>query len=202
MHRKLILSTFTGGTFDLANPTAKQVDIRDIAHSLSLLCRFNGHCKRFYSVAEHSMNVADLLPNELKLWGLLHDAHEAYIGDVSRPLKKLMWFGLEKAPGEFRKFDSFEGLDQHVFAPIAERYGLETPMPAAVKHADDIMLATEARGLLAGFDGKVVPGWDALPDPLSPVVGGKMLYGEGPSEYMELQFLDLFQELIRGAQGV
>ena len=82
--------TQTGKRFDLFEPDADMIDPRDIAHSLAHLCRFNGHTREFYSVAQHSCLVADLVPTEHKLAALLHDATEAYIGDMVRPLKQWM----------------------------------------------------------------------------------------------------------------
>jgi len=82
--------TYTGKHVDLAAPNPVMIDPRDISHALSHQCRFNGHCREFYSVAQHSVLVAYLLPPELKLAGLLHDAPEAFLGDVVQPLKALM----------------------------------------------------------------------------------------------------------------
>jgi len=84
--------TVSNKKVDFLNPDPELIDIHDIAHSLSFQCRFTGHMKTFYSVAEHSMLVADLCPKESKLHGLLHDATEAYLGDVSHNLKKLLPF--------------------------------------------------------------------------------------------------------------
>lgn len=85
-----IINTFSGIEFDLLNPNPNDIDIEDIAHELSMLCRFNGHCKEFYSVAEHSVYVSYEIDEEFALIGLLHDAAEAYLGDVPTPLKKLL----------------------------------------------------------------------------------------------------------------
>src|SRR5690606_2723306 len=82
--------TRSGRKFDLANPTADMVDTADLAHSLSMQCRFNGHTSSFYSVAQHCLLVAELVPEEHKLAALLHDATEAYVGDLVRPLKESM----------------------------------------------------------------------------------------------------------------
>lgn len=70
--------TYTGRQFWPLDPRAEDIDIRDVAHHLSLICRFNGAGRAFYSLAQHSCLVADTLDAPLKLWGLLHDAAEAY----------------------------------------------------------------------------------------------------------------------------
>ncbi|MBR9652087.1 hypothetical protein [Thalassovita aquimarina] len=82
------IQTISGRKFPVGEPDPEQIDIEDIAHALSLLVRFNGHCTRFYSVAEHSVHVSHEVAPELALIGLLHDAAEAYLGDVPSPLKK------------------------------------------------------------------------------------------------------------------
>lgn len=83
------ISTYTGKQFDWRNP---EFDMEDIVHSLSNLCRFNGHCLRFYSVAEHSVLVSYLCEHAGgdPMEALLHDACEAYVGDVPSPLRQFM----------------------------------------------------------------------------------------------------------------
>ncbi|HQP24038.1 MAG TPA: hypothetical protein PLP16_02645, partial [Smithellaceae bacterium] len=83
------IHTFSGIAFDLLDPKPEMILVEDIVHSLSLINRFNGAAKFPYSVAQHSLYVAGLLPPELKLQGLLHDAPEAYVGDMVSPLKKI-----------------------------------------------------------------------------------------------------------------
>lgn len=86
--------TFTGKLVDVEHPTPDAVDIQDIAHALSMTCRYGGHCREFYSVAEHSVHVMILgephVSNKLRLSLLLHDAAEAYVGDIISPVKKLL----------------------------------------------------------------------------------------------------------------
>lgn len=130
--------TYTGRRFDLLAPRAEDVDMRDIAHALANLCRFNGHCRRHYSVAQHSVLVSHLVPEEYALFGLLHDAGEAYVGDVLSPLKAVI--------------PEFGVIEARVMAAIAERFALpwpfESPAKCAIKHADLVALATERRDLI------------------------------------------------------
>ena len=106
------IQTFTGKRLDLDPPDPSQIDIEDIAHGLSMLCRFNGQCTKFYSVAEHSIHVSHEINPKFALVGLLHDAAEAYLGDVPSPLKKqLCQFSkfehqMEEAVGEKFEIDA------------------------------------------------------------------------------------------------
>src|ERR1051326_5760594 len=79
--------THTGKQFWPLDARVDEIDIEDIAHGLSHICRFGGHCRHFYSVAQHSVLVSRAVPLQLRMAGLLHDATEAYIGDMVRPLK-------------------------------------------------------------------------------------------------------------------
>ena len=85
-----LFNTFNGNIINLVHPTEEMIDIRDIANSLSKICRFNGHTNKFYSVAQHSILVAAMAPENIKKEALLHDAAEAYQGDVIKPLKVLL----------------------------------------------------------------------------------------------------------------
>lgn len=128
------IQTWSGRAYELVHPRASMVCIGDIAHALAHLCRFNGHCGPFYSVAEHCIRVANLLDGELALIGLLHDAPEAYLGDVVTPLKALL-------PG-------YRMLERASWRAISEAFDLPMQIPAPVRHADAVMLATEKRDLL------------------------------------------------------
>jgi 5'-nucleotidase len=145
------IQTHTPGTrFDLAEPRAEDVRIEDIAYALSKLCRFTGHCKRFYSVAQHSIHVAEIVAETHPEWALaalLHDAEEAYIGDISSPLKALI-----RNNGGARLL---EGIVANVEFAIEDRFGLfdskTGPYRArrdCIKAADLKMLATERRELM------------------------------------------------------
>lgn len=136
--------TRSGQNFDLANPTAAMVHPADIAHSLSMQCRFNGHTSHFYSVAQHCYLVADLVPAEDQLAALLHDATEAYVGDLVRPLKEEM--------RECARYNGttcmYDVTEQRVWEAICERFDLSPVLPPSVKHADLVALATEKRDLM------------------------------------------------------
>ena len=81
-------TTYTGKKFHIFDPSLDEIDIADIAHSLSLICRYGGHLPEHYSVAQHSVLVSNLVPENIALEALLHDAEEAYTGDMIRPFKK------------------------------------------------------------------------------------------------------------------
>lgn len=126
--------TASGVKFDLRNPRSADVRIGDIAHALARICRFTGHTRAFYSVAQHSVGVANLLPRHLARIGLLHDATEAYVGDMSSPLKELL--------------PEYQAIEHEVWRAIAIHFGMREKLPPAVKRADLEMLAAERRALL------------------------------------------------------
>jgi len=133
------IQTYTGKKFDLLNPTPDMVDIEDIAHALSMLCRFTGHTAKFYSVAQHSVFVSDMLlhqgaDNDTAFTGLMHDATEAYIGDLSTPLKTLL--------PEYRK------IERRVWMAIAAKFELPIALPKEIKAADADALVCEKDSLL------------------------------------------------------
>jgi len=92
--RKIVLDgcmvTYSGIVFDLMNPNPRLIKIEDIAHGLAFNCRWNGHTKRYYSVAEHCLRMSTNVNSSLKLTALFHDAEEAYWGDIIRPLKEII----------------------------------------------------------------------------------------------------------------
>lgn len=130
------IQTAHGRAFDFLDPTEDSIELEDIAHALGRLCRFNGHVDDFYSVAEHSVLVSFLVPEQFAVAGLLHDAAEAYLGDVTKPLKD--------------QLPDYQRIEAIVERVIARRFGLATPMPAEVKRADTLALAIEHRELMPG----------------------------------------------------
>lgn len=109
-----------------------QVSIENLAHALSNLCRFTGHSKQFYSVAEHSVKVSYLVPT---LTGLLHDAHEALTNDLSKPVKVYLE-------------GSYAALEERAERQIAAQYGLQFPHGPEIKEADVLMCLIESFDLL------------------------------------------------------
>ena len=178
------IQTFTGTRFELLDPRPDAVEIRDIAHSLASICRFGGHCDWFYSVAQHSWIVSHCCQPWDALWGLLHDAAEAYVGDVTRPLKQLLP-DVQQIERRIQmviatKFDLI-GRDPNEFLRTRER----------VKYWDDVVLATEARDLL----GPAVDDWvDRLPAPMLDVIH------PWAWDVAEAAFLHRFEELTRASK--
>lgn len=170
--KKTVMQTYTGKLIDLTNFQPKDVRLPDISHSLSLINRFTGHSRVPYSVAQHSVLVSELTEPEHALWGLLHDASEAYLGDVATPLKSTM--------------QGYCELEEHVQRAVATHFGLGWPIPPEVHLADKQALMAEKRDLITvGHDW----GIDVSPSPY-PVV---------PCDWREAKalFEKRFKELYR-----
>jgi len=166
------IQTFTGRKFFPGDPRPEDFDIADVAHALSLLCRFNGHCRRFYSVAEHSVRVSAICPPERALWGLLHDLGEAYLGDMPRPIKL--------------DLPAFSAAEDRLLQVACGVFGLPWPMPAEVKRADDLLLATELRDLMA----PPADDWKLREAPLA-----ELRIEPWPAEEAERAYLARYREL-------
>ncbi|MBU1692317.1 MAG: metal-dependent phosphohydrolase [Gammaproteobacteria bacterium] len=132
------IQTYTGRRFYPLNPMPEDIEILDIAHALSHLCRFNGHTRQFYSVAQHSVLVMCVVPEPLALAALLHDATEAYFADIVTPIKRHL--------GEIGE------VEQRIHEAIAARFGIPVEMDPLIKRADLELLATERRDLLLPTD--------------------------------------------------
>lgn len=168
------INTYSGRQFWPLAPRVEDVDIVDIAHALSMQCRFTGHVREFYSVADHCVRVAERVPPSDKLWALLHDAPEAYLIDLARPVKH--------AP----QMAGYRDAETRLMLVIAERFGLIGPMPASVIDADNRMLITEAHALMT-----MHPQW-LVEAPWKPYDCG--LVPREP-EIAKRDFLKLFREL-------
>lgn len=129
------MQTHSGKQFHPFDPKPDEICVADIAHALAMCCRFNGHVKRFYSVAEHCVRVSKMVPREDALWGLLHDAAEAYISDIPKPFKD----------GVAEHIDPHE---EKILEVIANKYNLEMPYPDTVKHADWEICVAERFGVM------------------------------------------------------
>ena len=132
------MQTASGRQFWPLDPRPEEIVIEDIAHALALQCRFAGHCREPYSVAQHSVLVSRACDPRDALWGLLHDASEAYLQDMIRPLKRSPGFA-----------DRYLEAEVRLQAVICDRFGLPCEEPASVHRADVAVLLAEARDLLA-----------------------------------------------------
>lgn len=167
--------TFSGRILYPLNPDPADLAIEDIAHALANSCRFTGHVRSFYSVAQHSIHVSEIVAPELALTGLLHDASEAYLSDISRPVKRQPGFG-----------EVYKAAEQRLMDAVALAFGIEWPPPEAIHRADDILLRTEQRDLMP--DLLRVPGDDYLDARIQPW---------GPAK-AERRFLHRYHELTEG----
>jgi len=128
--------TYTGRRIFPLNPSPDNINLLDIAHALSNQCRFTGHVRKFYSVAEHSCRVHDIVPTELKLAAILHDASEYALMDLARPVK------------EQKEMYLFREAEDALMECIAEKYNFTYPLEDKIKEADKILLVTEYRDLM------------------------------------------------------
>jgi hypothetical protein len=165
---------YSGKKFWPLDPRPEEVDINDIAHSLALQCRFNGHSNYFYSIAQHSVFVSKIVPKKQALAGLFHDSAEAYTGDIVSPLKKFL-------PPEFKEIE--KAIENAIF----EHFNIENINHSEIKKADKIALFTEMRDLMNTPPAK----WDDQdlfqphPDKIIPL---------SPEE-AEKEFLERYKEL-------
>lgn len=171
--------TAAGRYFNFIELEHNEFGIEEIAHALSNLCRYTGHVSDFYSVAQHSVYVSLVVPPQHALAGLLHDAAEAFIGDVAAPLKALL--------------PEYKALEKRVEAAVLARFGLPAVLPPEVKRADLVMLATERRDLMP-----VTPdGWTLI-DGIEPLA-----FNVTPvrPELAKVLFLKRFEELTEAGHG-
>lgn len=131
---KALVTTASGLVLDLLNPSPADIRIEDIAHQLAQQPRFAGATEIFWSVAQHSMFVAQACPENDRLWGLLHDAAEAYLSDIVSPVKRYM-----------NDYIVTEGV---VMRAICSRFGLSWPAPLVIKKVDKEICNLEKAALL------------------------------------------------------
>lgn len=134
------MQTYTGRQFWPLDPRPHEIDIEDVAHALGMACRYAGHVLQFYSVAEHSVLLCRWLkeagePAEVQLAGLLHDAPEAYLVDVPRPVKPYLT--------EYKKFET------RLWYAVAARFNISAHIPHILHFADGAILADEQRQNMA-----------------------------------------------------
>lgn len=128
------MQTNSGRRFYPLDPRPAEIDPEDIAHALSLLCRYGGHVDRFYSVAEHCVLMSRAVAPENALAALLHDATEAYVCDVPRPLKRVL--------------AGYGAIEAATWAAIVTRFAVDLTLPEEVKDADNRILLTERNALM------------------------------------------------------
>jgi hypothetical protein len=172
------MQTFTGRQAWPMDMRPEDVAIEDIAHSLSMQCRYGGHCLRFYSVAEHSVHVARYIAamrfrdrGLSARVGLMHDATEAYVVDVPRPLKRFL--------------SGYKDAETAVWAAVAARFAMPVDMPSIVHEVDGRILWDEQAQNMAPCHAK----WSGAPAPL----GIKLAFWS-PAE-AEIHFLHTFHTM-------
>lgn len=165
------IATYSGRKITPLDPSVDDIAIEDIGHALALQCRFTGHVRKFYSVAQHSVLASFLVPDEFRLDTLLHDASEAYLADIARPIKNQPGFG-----------DVYHAAEALLEEVIAEHFGTRYPMPPEVKVADNLMLWAEMRDLMPNDPPDNVEMYDQEVVPWSP-------------EEAEFRFMHRFSEL-------
>jgi uncharacterized protein len=174
------IQTVTGRRINPFAPDPAAIDIGDIAHALANQCRFGGHCRRFYSVAQHSCVVADLAAArgadaEAVLWALLHDAAEAYLGDLPHPVKHNSELGRIYCEAE-----------QRLQEAILQRFELPPAPPPVIAGIDRAVLASERRALM-------VAAWD-WPE-LDGVSAAEITIEPWPPPQAAREFLDRYERL-------
>lgn len=167
--------TVSGEYFDYSDPKGNVVLIEDIAYGLSNMCRFGGQLANFYSVAQHSVHVSEILERGNQLWGLLHDASEAYMLDMPASLKSLL--------------PDYRRLERKISPVIWGHFGLEGPMPQAVKDADLMLLSTEIRDLIPSHH---AARWRSLDRALEGVEALVVSLEPWPPEVARKRFLERF----------
>lgn len=167
------IQTYTGKIIDFEAPRVDQINITDIAHGLSNVCRFSGQSSEFYSVAQHSLFVMSQVKNEFKLQALLHDATEAYMSDVPSPIKHLC--------------PDYKHYELVLWSVIAKKFKISSELDKSVKEADIRMLATERQFV---FNDNMLWG------PMDDVKPYELKIEPWDQKYAEMLYLEAFYETI------
>lgn len=170
------MQTHSGKRFYPESPRAEDIYPEDIAHALSMLCRYGGHIDRFYSVAEHCVLVSEGVSEKNAIYGLLHDATEAYVVDVPRPVKRIL--------------GNYNELEKKVWFTICERFGIDPEVPAEIIEADTRILLTERERL---FKNAEVGAWSM--DGMEPLPVNIVAFPAG-SIFLQQIYLKKLNELL------
>lgn len=190
--------THSGTVFDFGDMKPEMISIEDIAHSLAMQCRFTGHTRSFYSVAEHSCRMSRAVEHQMKLdlyWSpsqilegalraLLHDASETYLTDIAKPIKPLL--------------KNYAEIEEHVQAMIYERFRLapESPVDSVIHQFDLVMLATERRDLMPPCG----PDWEPIRGVEPMEIRIKPWPADSAEELFINRFTDIYERFIRMAE--
>lgn len=172
MERRLQTAS-NGAVFDPLNINRDVLGVEVIAHALANICRFGGHMRQFYSVAQHSVHVSQLVPAQFALQALLHDAPEAFLGDIPSPLKNTP------------EFSGYRDAEDRAWNQISMYYGVELELSSFVKEADAVALATEIRDFMPASGA-----YNSYADPDSERL--RALLPDSAEEF----FLERFMELV------
>ena len=143
--------TYTGKKFYPTDPRPAEICIEDIAHALANLCRYAGHSEDFYSVAEHSCLIAEKAPPSYRKWALLHDATEAYVVDMPRPVKRFL--------------KEYRAIEERLLWAVAGHFGLSLPIPDEIIELDNRILLDERNT----FFKPPFPSWGEAIEKLQPI---------------------------------
>lgn len=166
-----VIQIVSGEFFSFTDPLTSNFTIDDIAHALSNVCRYSGHVKEFYSVAQHSVLVSHLVEPQNALLGLMHDATEAFLSDIPSPLKRIL--------------PDYCLIEKYIESCILTKFNLPTEHPSDIKKADLLALSTERANLL------VPRSWGVLDE----IVPLDMEIIPLPPKQAKQQFLDRWYEL-------
>ena len=168
------MQTYSGIAFYPMAPHHEEIVLTDIGHALSMLCRYGGHTSRFYSVAEHCVRMSRAVSPENALWALLHDATEAYMGDMIRPLKRSM--------------PAYVEAEDRLMQAICDRFDIDHEIPAEVHEANSRILLDERAALL----GQPPQPWNAALEAMKPL--GVHISGWSP-EVAEFEYVHRYYAL-------